>query len=135
MKLKATMACGIAAAALTIAAGIASGPAAAEDVTLLPFFLPNICKKRVTAAFDSVTISSNGGVFLLAGADKRLDLIDALATLFPDHRDPAQISHSHRLIRPPYGYRRPRPVAADRSVGQAWECRSGSMVFAAERKI
>jgi hypothetical protein len=33
-------------------------------------------------------------VFLLAAADKRLGLIDILAGLFPDHRDPAQITHS-----------------------------------------
>jgi Transposase DDE domain group 1 len=68
-------------------------PAAAED-TLLPFTLPNVCRKKVTAAFDGGTISSDGGVFLLAGADQRLGLIDALASLFPDHRDPSQISHS-----------------------------------------
>ena len=67
---------------------------ATDDDTLLPFSLPNICKKKVTAAFDGGTISSDGGVFLLAGADKRLGLIDALAERFPDHRDPAQISHS-----------------------------------------
>ena len=67
---------------------------AIDDDTMLPFSLPNICKKKVTAAFDGGTISSDGGVFLLAGADKRLGLIDALAERFPDHRDPAQISHS-----------------------------------------
>jgi hypothetical protein len=53
-----------------------------------------LLKKKVTAAFDGGTISSDGGVFLLAGADKRLGLIDALASVFPDHRDPAQIRHS-----------------------------------------
>jgi hypothetical protein len=58
---------------------------ATDDDTLLPFSLPNICKKKVTAAFDGGTISSDGGVFLLAGADQRLGLIDALAALFPQH--------------------------------------------------
>jgi len=67
---------------------------ATDDDTLLPFFLPNICKKKVTAAFDGGQISSDGGVLLLAGADKRLGLIDALAALIPDDRDPAQITHS-----------------------------------------
>jgi hypothetical protein len=67
---------------------------AADDNTLLPFTLPNICKKKVTAAFDGGTISSDGGVFLLAAADKRLGLIDALAALFPDPRDPSQVTHS-----------------------------------------
>jgi hypothetical protein len=67
---------------------------AADDDTLLPFALPNICKKKVTAAFDGGEIGSDGGVFLLAGAGKRLGLIGALAALFPDHRDPARVSHS-----------------------------------------
>ena len=43
---------------------------AIDDDTLLPFSLPNICKKKVTAAFDGRQISSDGGVLLLAGADK-----------------------------------------------------------------
>jgi Transposase DDE domain group 1 len=67
---------------------------AADDDTLLPFSLPNICKKKVTAAFDGGQVSSDGGVFILAAADKRLGLIDTLAGLIPDARDPAQITHS-----------------------------------------
>lgn len=67
---------------------------AVDDDTLLPFTLPNICREKVAAAFDGGTISSDGGVFLLAGADQRLGLIDALAASFPDRRDPVQISHS-----------------------------------------
>jgi hypothetical protein len=51
---------------------------ATDDDTLLPFALPNVGKKKVTAAFDGGSISSDGGVFLLAGADKRLGLIEAL---------------------------------------------------------
>ena len=80
-----------------------------DDDSLLPFALPNVCRKKVTAAFDGGTsaltacrcigplrgpISSDGGVFLLAGADQRLGVIDTLAALFPDRRDPSQISHS-----------------------------------------
>ena len=67
---------------------------ATDDDTLLPFSLPNVAGKKVTAAFDGGTISSDGGVLLLAGADNRLGLTDTLARLFPDERDPAQISHS-----------------------------------------
>ncbi len=67
---------------------------AADDDTLLPFSLPSLSQKKVTAAFDGGTISSDGGVFLLAGADQRLGLIDRLAALFPDPREPAQITHS-----------------------------------------
>jgi Transposase DDE domain group 1 len=66
----------------------------ATDDTLLPFSLPSICKKKVTAAFDGGQISSDGGVLLLAGADRRLGLIDTLAALIPDHRAPALITHT-----------------------------------------
>ena len=68
-------------------------PASDHDI-LLPFSLPGLCKKKVTVAFDGGQISSDGGVLLLAGADRRLGLIDALAGLIPDGRDPHQISHS-----------------------------------------
>ena len=64
------------------------------DDTLLPFSLPSICKKKVTAAFDGGPISADGSVLLLAGADRRLDLIDTLAAIIPDHRDPALITHT-----------------------------------------
>src|SRR5580698_3311781 len=67
-------------------------PATTDD-TLLQFSLPSICQKKVTAAFDGGTISSDGGVLLLAGADKRLGLISTLAGLMPDPRDPALVRH------------------------------------------
>jgi Transposase DDE domain group 1 len=67
---------------------------AADDDSLLPFSLPPLRKKKVTAAFDGGQISSDGGVLLLAGAEKRLGLIDRLATLIPDDRDAALITHS-----------------------------------------
>jgi hypothetical protein len=57
-------------------------PTAADD-TLLPFSLPSICQKKATAAFDGGRISSDGGVPLLAGADRRLSLVDTLAALIP----------------------------------------------------
>jgi hypothetical protein len=68
-------------------------PTTSDDI-LLPFSLPSICKKKVTAAFDGGQISSDGGVLLLAGADRRLGLIDTLAAIIPDHRDPALITHT-----------------------------------------
>ena len=70
-----------------------------DDDTLLPFSLPNICKKpnlckkKVTAAFDGGQGNSGGMEFLLAAAGKRPGLTGALARLIPDHRDPALISH------------------------------------------
>src|SRR5450432_2951934 len=65
-----------------------------DDDTLLPFSLPSICQRKVTAAFDGGRISSDGGVLLLAGADKQIGLIDALAAIIPDYRDPNQITHT-----------------------------------------
>ena len=68
-------------------------PTDADD-TLLPFDLPSIGKKKITAAFGGGQVSSDGGALLLAGADKRLGLIGRLAALIPDHRDPALVTHS-----------------------------------------
>jgi len=75
-------------------------PTDAND-TLLPFALPSIGKKKVTAAFDAGQASCDGGVLLLAGADKRLGLIDMLAALIPDHCDPSRITHTMSdILRP-----------------------------------
>jgi hypothetical protein len=43
-----------------------------NDDPLLPFSLRIIFQKKVTAAFDGGRISADGGVLVLAGADKRL---------------------------------------------------------------
>ena len=68
-----------------------------ED-TLLAFSLPAVCRKKITAAFDGGRLSSDGGVLLLAGADRRLGLVDALARLSPDRRSPAHITHEVAAI-------------------------------------
>jgi Transposase DDE domain group 1 len=65
-----------------------------HDDSGLPFSLPSICQKKVTAAFDGGLISSDGGVLLLAGADQQIGLIDTLAAIIPDDRDPNQITHT-----------------------------------------
>jgi hypothetical protein len=44
------------------------------DDTLLPFNLPAVARKKVTAAFDGGRITSDGGVMLLAQAERRLGL-------------------------------------------------------------
>ena len=59
---------------------------AADDDTVLPFSLPNIRKKKVTAAFDGGTISSDGGVFLLASNAWQIWTENA-APRATDHRD------------------------------------------------
>jgi hypothetical protein len=63
------------------------------DDTLLPFDLPAVCRKKVTAAFDGGLISSNGGLVLLREAERRLGLAELLAGCIRDRRDPALITH------------------------------------------
>ena len=65
-----------------------------NDDSLLPFSFPAVRRKKVTAAFDGGRISSDGGVILLAEADRRLGLADKLAAVMSDPRDPARITHS-----------------------------------------
>jgi hypothetical protein len=48
-------------------------PAMVED-SLLPFHFPAVGRKKVTAAFDGGRITSDGGVMLLAAAERRLGL-------------------------------------------------------------
>lgn len=50
--------------------------------------------RKVVGAFDGGAISSNGGVVLLAAADRRLGLGARLAACFQDHRNPDRIEHS-----------------------------------------
>ena len=50
--------------------------------------------RNLVGAFDGGAISSNGGVVLLAAADKRLGLGARLAGCFTDHRSPERIEHT-----------------------------------------
>lgn len=61
--------------------------------TLLPFSLPAIKQKKVIAAFDGDRLSSDGGVALLALAEKRVGIIERLSKLFPDERDQERVTH------------------------------------------
>jgi Transposase DDE domain group 1 len=63
------------------------------DDNLLPFSFPAVQRKKVTAAFDGGRISSDGGVMLLAQADRRLGLAERLAGVIPDGRDPGRVTH------------------------------------------
>ena len=64
-----------------------------EDDTLLPFSLPAVQRKKVTAAFDGGRLTSDGGVLLLSGADRQLGLCATLAAVIPDHRDAWRVTH------------------------------------------
>ena len=64
------------------------------DDTLLPFALPSVQRKKLTAAFDGGRISSDGGVMLLGLAERRIGVADKLAAEIADRRDPTRVVHS-----------------------------------------
>ena len=64
-----------------------------ED-TLLPFDLPSVARKKVSVAFDGGMLSSNGGVLLLRGVERRLGLAARLAGCIRDRRNPESILHT-----------------------------------------
>jgi hypothetical protein len=63
-----------------------------EDIPL-PFDLPAVARKKVSAAFDGGRITSDGGVMLLAQAERRLGIADQLARVIPDERDASRVVH------------------------------------------
>jgi hypothetical protein len=64
------------------------------DDSRLPFALPSVQRKKLTAAFDGGRISSDGGVMLLALAERRIGIADKLAAEIADRRDPARVVHA-----------------------------------------
>ena len=62
--------------------------------TTIPFGFPAVERKKVTAAFDGGRITSDGGVMLLAAAERRLGLVEHLAALIADPRNPLLVIHS-----------------------------------------
>jgi hypothetical protein len=64
-----------------------------ED-TLLLFHSPAIARKKVTAAFDGGRLTPDGGVMLLAFAERRLGIAAKLPALIADVRDPNLATHS-----------------------------------------
>jgi len=65
-----------------------------SDDTLLPFDFPAIGRKKLTAAFDGGRLTSDGGVMLLAAAERGLGVAERLARLIADRRNPLLVTHS-----------------------------------------
>jgi Transposase DDE domain group 1 len=57
------------------------------------FSFPAICRKKVTAAFDGGRLTSDGGVLLLAQAERQLGLAERLAAYIADPRDQSRVVH------------------------------------------
>src|SRR3954463_11991395 len=61
-----------------------------DDDTIEPFGFPAIGRKKLTAAFDGGRLTSDGGVMLLAAAERHLGICDRLAGVISDPRDPSR---------------------------------------------
>jgi Transposase DDE domain group 1 len=55
-------------------------------------------RRRVVAAFDGGTVSSDAGALLLGKADAAIGLVDRLARCFIDERNPELIEHAVRTL-------------------------------------
>lgn len=65
-----------------------------ETIAFLPGLSP-VAGKELCARFDGGRLSSDGGVLLFPGIEKRLGMADLLASCMTDERDPASISHTY----------------------------------------
>ena len=68
-------------------------PVMSED-TVLPFDLPSVARTKLSVAFDGGLLSSNGGVLLLRGVERRLGFAARLAGCIRDKRNPHSILHT-----------------------------------------
>jgi hypothetical protein len=65
-----------------------------QEDTTERFAFPAIGRKKLTAAFDGGRLTSDGGVMLLAAAERRIGIAQTLAPLIADPRDPRLVTHS-----------------------------------------
>src|SRR5262245_3963364 len=70
-------------------------PVMSED-SLLPFELPSVARKNLSVGFDGGQLSSDAGVLVLRGVEKKLGLAARLASCIRDRRQADQI---HRVTR------------------------------------
>jgi hypothetical protein len=63
-----------------------------EDIPL-PFDLPSVCRKKLSVGFDGGQLSSDAGVLLLRGVERKLGLADRLASCIREWRKPERIEH------------------------------------------
>jgi len=59
----------------------------------LAFDLPALRAKKLTVSFDGGNQSSDGGLLLLRGSERKLGIAKRLAATLRDRRDPARIDH------------------------------------------
>src|SRR3954463_3029634 len=64
------------------------------DDTSATFPFPAVGRKKITAAFDGGRLSSDGGVMLLAQAERRLGIAERLGGFIPHPPDPSRVTHA-----------------------------------------
>jgi hypothetical protein len=64
-----------------------------SDDNPLPFDLPSVCRKKLSIGFDGGQLSSDAGLLLLRGVEKKLGLSRGLGACMKDHRKPDRIEH------------------------------------------
>ena len=70
----------------------ATPTAVVDSVTVFGF--PAVARKKVTAAFDGGRLTSDGGVLLLAQAEREMGICEQLANCIADRRDPSRVVHA-----------------------------------------
>jgi hypothetical protein len=63
------------------------------NATPLPFDLPAVARKKLTVDFDGGNQSSDAGLLLLRGAEKKIGVCARLADAIRDRRDPTRVRH------------------------------------------
>jgi Transposase DDE domain group 1 len=69
-------------------------PNCTEAFNSTPLEMGRLGRRIIEGRFDGGNMTSDAGVMLLAGLDRRLGLIDAAADCIADPRDPDAITHS-----------------------------------------
>jgi hypothetical protein len=64
-----------------------------DEERVLPFELPEVARKKVSVGFDGGMLSSDAGVLLLHGIERRQGLSERLAACMRDRRDQSRIDH------------------------------------------
>ena len=67
---------------------------AAEDASAAGFRFPAVGRKKVTAAFDGGRLTSDGGVLLLAQAEREMRICEQLPACISDRRDQSRVVHA-----------------------------------------
>src|ERR1017187_9169140 len=67
---------------------------AAEVDSAAGFRFPAVRRKKVSAAFDGGRLTSDGGVLLLAQAERQIGICERLAACIADPRDPTRVIHA-----------------------------------------